>query len=77
VPVRQEEFAIAPEIRFEIEPRPADLGGGWRLRLFDGDVEMGGGVFPPEQGVEDATEADKQAHADAMEEGTAWVASRR
>jgi len=31
---------------YEITPRPAELGGGWKLRLLDGDKEMGGGVFP-------------------------------
>jgi len=43
--------------RYEVTPRAADLGGGWNLKLFEGDVEAGGGVFPlewaddPEQGV--------------------------
>ena len=38
--------------RFEIEPRPAAVGGGWRLRLIGrdletgGEIELGGGVFP-------------------------------
>jgi hypothetical protein len=31
--------------RYEIETRPVALGGGWRLRLFEGDEEVGGGVF--------------------------------
>jgi len=41
---------------FEIEPRPAAVGGGWRLRLIGrdletgGEVELGGGVFPVEPG---------------------------
>lgn len=30
---------------YEITPRPVELGGGWKLRLLDGDEEMGGGVF--------------------------------
>lgn len=29
-----------------IEPRKAELGGGWRLYLFHDGVEVGGGVFP-------------------------------
>lgn len=44
---------------YEITPRPAELGGGWRLRLLDGTEEMGGGVFPidqertdPQQGID-------------------------
>lgn len=33
--------------RYEIEPRPAELSGGVRLKLFDEDgQEAGGGVFP-------------------------------
>lgn len=40
---------------YEIIARPADLGGGWRLRLLENGEEMGGGVFPiqddPEAGV--------------------------
>ena len=31
---------------YEITPRPAELGSGWKLRLLHGDVEMGGGMFP-------------------------------
>lgn len=31
---------------YEITLRAAELGGGWKLRLLDGDLEMGGGVFP-------------------------------
>jgi hypothetical protein len=34
---------------YEIIPRPADLGGGWRLRLIDQGEEVGSGVFPIEQ----------------------------
>lgn len=34
---------------YEIKPRPQELGGGWKLRLLDGDTEAGGGVFPVEQ----------------------------
>lgn len=34
---------------YTVSPRPAELGGGWRLRLMEGDEEVGGGVFPVEQ----------------------------
>jgi hypothetical protein len=30
----------------EITARPADLGGGWRLRLLEDGEEMGSRVFP-------------------------------
>jgi len=31
---------------YEITPRSAELGGGWRLRLLEDGAEVGGGVFP-------------------------------
>lgn len=31
---------------YEINPHPVELGGGWELRLLNGDEEAGGGVFP-------------------------------
>lgn len=42
---------------YEVLPRAAELGGGWRLRLLEDDIEVGGGVFPlpwadePQQGI--------------------------
>ena len=41
---------------YEIKPRPAELGGGWRLCLLEDGEEVGGGVFPvkpadPHQGM--------------------------
>ena len=64
--------------RYEIEPRPAALGGVWRLRLFGQDpetgedIEMGGGVFPGESS-EDFGEV-YDAHADAMQGGQGLAA---
>jgi hypothetical protein len=37
------------EYSYTITPRPIDLGGGWRLRLLQGDEDVGGGVFPMEE----------------------------
>jgi hypothetical protein len=60
--------------RFEIEPRPAAVGGGWRLRLIGRDletgveIELGGGVFPVEPG-----EDERDAYADAMQTGQEWL----
>lgn len=34
------------EYSYQIDPRPADLGGGWRLHLLESGEEVGGGVFP-------------------------------
>jgi hypothetical protein len=35
----------APRYGYEIEPRPSNLGGAWRLRLLEGDTEVAGGVL--------------------------------
>ena len=61
---------------YEILPRPVELGGGWRLRLLEGNEEMGGGVFPPVEGGEDANEALQAAFDDAESEAYAWLDSR-
>jgi hypothetical protein len=62
---------------YEIEPRPADLGGGWRLRLLEDGAEAGGGVFPlaayPD--AENAEQAEKMAYEDALAEASAWMAA--
>lgn len=39
---------------YEITPRPGHLGGGWRLRLLEDDVEVGGGVFPADADADPA-----------------------
>jgi len=31
---------------YEINPRPVELGGGWKLRMIEDGEEVGGGVFP-------------------------------
>ena len=70
------------ECSYQIDPRPADLGGGWRLRLIEDGEEVGGGVFPlseyaTEDNAEDnAEEAAKWAYDDALAEASAWLASR-
>ena len=53
---------------YEITPRPVELGGGWRLRLLEDDVEVGGGVFPPVQEYKDAQDALEAAFEDAERE---------
>jgi hypothetical protein len=51
------------DLTFEILPRSPELGGGWRLKLFQASVEVGGGVFPAvEHGLQNAYE-DAQACA--------------
>lgn len=74
------------EYNYRIDPRPADLGGGWRLRLLEGGEEVGGGVFPLSAylsqfpAADEATEremAEKIAYEDALAEASAWLVSRR
>ena len=61
--------------RFEIEPRPAAVGGGWRLRLIGrdletgGEIELGGASFL-EPG-EDEGDAYVDAHAKPAKKG--WM----
>jgi hypothetical protein len=64
--------------RYEVEPRPLDLGGGYRLRLFEDDECVGGGVFPLDEypEAEGEEEAEKMAFTDAQDEGLDWMASR-
>ncbi|NHZ66628.1 hypothetical protein [Massilia genomosp. 1] len=62
---------------YEVNPRAGELGGGWRLRLLEDGEEVGGGVFPPVEGIEDDQESDKAAYSDAMDEGEDWLASRQ
>lgn len=61
---------------YEINPRPVELGGGWRLRFLEDGVEVGGGVFPSVGGIEDAKEAQQAAFDEAEAEAYAWLDSR-
>jgi hypothetical protein len=61
---------------YEITPRPVELGG-WRLRLLEDGVEVGGGVFPLEGVSETPKETALQvAFDDAEAEAYAWLDSR-
>ena len=61
--------------RYEIDPRPAALGGGWQLRPIARDEEtgeeihMGGGAIPAAEG-----EDDKDAYAELLEMADDWLA---
>lgn len=62
---------------YDITPRPAELGGGWRLRLLEDGVEVGGGVFPPvENGSQNPKDVIQVAFADAEAEAYVWLDSR-
>lgn len=58
---------------YAIDPRPADLGGGWRLRLLENGEEVGGGVFPAGGPSKIARDA---AYEDALAVASAWLATR-
>jgi len=64
------------QFSYEILPRPAHLGGGWRLRLLEDGVEVGGGVFPPDDASETPKDALQAAFDDAEAEAYAWLDSR-
>lgn len=61
---------------YEITPRPVELGGGWRLHLLEDGVEVGGGVFPPVNGIDDVAIALQAAFDDAEGEAYAWLDTR-
>lgn len=61
------------EYSYQIDPRCADLGGGWRLRLLENGEEVGGGVFPASE--DEASKA--EAYTDAFMEASAWIGTRR
>lgn len=54
---------------YQIEPRGEELGGGWSLKLYENQQEMGGGVFPQKVIENDFDEA----YQDAIDEGEQWV----
>ncbi len=56
---------------YEIDRRPAELGGGWSLKLYEDGQEVGGGVFPA------LTEAEEpEAYDEALIEGENWLNAR-
>ena len=59
--------------RFEISPRPPELGSGWRLQLFQDGIEVGGGVFPPISHFLAQKLAEGAAYENAYAEGAAWI----
>lgn len=58
---------------YEVDPRPKKFGGGWRLRLLEDGLEVGGGVFIP---TDTTKEANVMAYSDAIAEGEGWLATR-
>ena len=50
---------------YQIDPRLEELGGGWRLMLLEGDLEVGGGVF----------EAGDDGYSEALGTAQDWISS--
>ncbi|QJE00659.1 hypothetical protein HH212_12035 [Massilia forsythiae] len=63
--------SAAMRFAYTITPRPARVGGGWRLQLIEDGQEVGGGVYPM---TEETTSED--AYQDAMDCGEEWLMSR-
>ena len=63
---------------YEIKERPANLGGGWVLTMFEDGEEMGRGYYPlprPPRPL-DVDEVDlvtKSLFAEAQSDGESWV----
>ena len=63
---------------YEITERPAHLGGGWVLTMFEGGEEMGRGYYPLPDLPEPFTDDDEYQfvmdalHAEAQAEGESW-----
>jgi len=55
---------------YEIKPRGSNLG--FTLKLYEDEIEMGGGIFPAHERITEA-----EAFDDAMAEAEAWVAFGR
>lgn len=67
---------LEPKFSYEIKPRTAELGGGWKLTLLEEGVEIGGGVFPPVENIENEKEVVQTAYDDALDVAFDWLASR-
>jgi hypothetical protein len=62
---------------YEINPRPVELGGCWRLRLLEDGQEVGGGVFPSmTENFDDPEDALEAAYSDAKAVAQEWLDSR-
>ena len=66
---------------YEIKPRPAHLGGGWCLKMFEDGEEMGRGYYPlfrPDRPLgDDEVDPDTKdllAEAEAQADGESWIA---
>lgn len=58
---------------YSIQKRPENEG--WKLVLYLDGVEMGVGVYAPDESIPDRAEAVKLAYIDAVAVGEEWVDS--
>ncbi len=63
---------------YEIKERPANLGGGWVLTMFEDQEEMGRGYYPLFRqdrplGVDEVEPVTKALFAEAQADGESWV----
>jgi hypothetical protein len=58
---------------YEILPRAAALGDGWRLRLLEDGEEVGGGVFPLSIGTVDPADGVAWWNGLREEERAHWL----
>ena len=63
---------------YEIKERPANLGGGWVLTMFEDGEEMGRGYYPlpPLSSplvVDEVHRVTKDLFDEAMSDGDSWV----
>lgn len=56
---------------YTIDRRPQSAGGGWRVRLIEDGLEVGGGVFP-----EDYEDVESDPYQDAVEMASMWMEGR-
>lgn len=70
-------MSTTEEARYTITERPAAVGGGWTLKLYLGEEEMGGGVFPPDPDADTTEQAWIWAYNAAFEVGDDWVLSHQ
>lgn len=75
--------AKARRYGYEIQPRPAELGGGWLLQLLENGEVVGGGVFPLAPYLSDCASihtaqdremAEMAAYEDAVADASFWLA---
>ena len=64
---------------YEIKERPANLGGGWVLMMFEDEEEMGRGYYPLFRqdrplGVDEVEPVTKALFAEAQADGESWIA---